>query len=66
MEVVPSGLVHLPKEKGCEGAQPARQDVAGKGWEGGSPVVLRIGAREGDAAHRIMATEEKPVRRWEG
>lgn len=39
---------------------------AGEGLQGGSPVILRVDAREGDAAHWIMAAEEKPVRKQGG
>lgn len=37
--------------------------MGGKGWEGGSPPVLRISAGEGDAVHWIMSAKEEPVKK---
>lgn len=77
--MVPSGLVHLQKEKDCEGKHPREwplKEELGQGtglggqmgpWGGAmggrSPPVLRVSAGEGDAVHGVMAAKEEPVKR---
>lgn len=82
LEVVPSGLVHLQKEKNREGMTLGNSyrrknwvgnSVAPEGATGlqeervgGSPPVLRVGAGEGDAVHWVMAAKEEPARGRKG
>lgn len=44
------------------GTAPERAAEAGRALGKGSPAVLGVSAREGDAGHWVMAAKEEPVR----